>query len=76
MVYSLDFRKYIFLVKEKEKLAFQEGSYGFSIPIRMLFRWQQCIELKTKCNKRATKNRYESVLVKYVKENLDSYQYE
>ncbi len=61
MAYSLDFRKHIFRIKEKEKLTFQEVSDRFSIPICTLFRWQQRIEPKTKRNKPATKNRYESV---------------
>jgi len=55
MAYSLDFRKKVFAVKEKEGLTFVETSKRFHIDIRTLFRWQRRLEPKTKRNKPATK---------------------
>jgi len=75
MSYSLDFRKQVFKLKQKENLTFQDVSEKFGIPIRTLFRWQQRIEPKTKRNKPSTKIDMEA-LSKDVKDNPDAYQYE
>lgn len=55
MAYSLDFRKRVFAVREKEELTFSETSKRFHIDIRTLFRWQRRIEPKTTRNKPATR---------------------
>ena len=75
MSYSLDFRRQVFKLKQKEELTFQELSDRFDIPIRTLFRWQKRIEPKDKRNKPATKVDMEA-LAKEVKEHPDLYQYE
>ena len=75
MAYSLDFRRQVFKLKQKEELTFQELSDRFDIPIRTLFRWQKRIEPKGKSNKPATKVDMEA-LAKEVKEHPDLYQYE
>jgi transposase len=75
MSYSLDFRKQVFKVKQKESLTFQETSDRFGIPIRTLFRWQGRIVPKTKRNKPSTKVNMEA-LQKDVEANPDHYQYE
>jgi len=75
MCYSLDFRRQVFKVKDKENLTFQEVSDRFDISIRTLFRWQKQIEPKTKRNKPATKIDMEA-LSKDVSANPDHYQYE
>ena len=75
MAYSLDFRRQVFKVKQKENLTFQEISERFSIPIRTLFRWQNRIEPKTKRNKPSTKIDMVA-LAKDVADNPDHYQYE
>jgi len=75
MAYSLDFRRQVFKVKQKEQLTFQELSDRFCIPIRTLFRWQQRIEPKTTRNKPSTKIDME-VLRKDVQDYPDRYQYE
>lgn len=49
-MYSLDFRKKVFKIKEKENLTFEETSKRFHIDIVTLFRWQQRIEPITKRN--------------------------
>ena len=75
MAYSLDFRKQVFKVKEKEKLTFEQTSERFSIPVRTLFRWQNRIEPVLKRNKPATKVDMD-LLAKEVKDYPDLYQYE
>ncbi len=75
MAYSLDFRKQVFKVKQKENLTFQELSDRFDIPIRTLFRWQKRIEPKSKRDKPATKIDMDA-LDEDVKQHPDSYQYE
>ena len=75
MSYSIDFRRQVFKIKEKESLTFQETSDRFGVPIRTLFRWQNKIEPQTKRNKPSTKVDMEA-LQKDVDENPDHYQYE
>ncbi len=75
MSYSLDFRQRVFKLKHQENLTFEETSERFGIPIRTLFRWQRCIEPKTKRNKPSTKVDMEA-LRKDVEQNPDDYQYE
>ncbi|MCF7568780.1 IS630 transposase-related protein [Sabulilitoribacter arenilitoris] len=75
MAYSLDFRRQVFKVKQKDQLTFQELSDRFGIPIRTIFRWQQRIEPKNKRNKPSTKIDMEA-LRKDVQDYPDRYQYE
>ncbi len=75
MAYSLDFRKHVFKIKEKESLTFQELSDKFEIPIRTLFRWKNRLEPKTKRNKPSTKVNMEA-LQKDIEQNPDLFQYE
>ena len=75
MCYSLDFRRHVFKVKEKECLTFKETSNRFCVPMRTLFRWQQRIEPKLNRFKSSTKVNME-LLLEDVKEYPDSFQYE
>ncbi len=75
MAYSLDFRRHVFKIKEKETLTFQELSDKFEIPIRTLFRWQNRLEPKTKRNKPSTKVNMEA-LRKDVEQYPDLFRYE
>jgi len=75
MAYSLDFRKRVFKIKDKEKLTFQEASDRFNIPIRTLFRWQNRLEPKTNRDKPSTKIDMDA-LRKDVEDYPDAYQYE
>jgi transposase len=72
MAYSLDFRKRVFDIKQKENLSFAKASKRFGIGIRTLFRWQKCIEPKTKRNKPATKIDMRT-LQQDVKQHPDAY---
>lgn len=75
MSYSLDFRKHVFNVKEKNNLTFEQTSDRFGISIRTLFRWQERIEPVTKRNKPATKIDMKA-LEEDVRKYPDEYQYE
>ena len=75
MCYSIDFRKQVFKIKERESLTFQETSDRFGVPIRTLFRWQERIEPKIKRDKASSKVDMET-LRKDVDQNPDHYQYE
>ena len=75
MAYSLDFRKRVFLIKDKEGLSFEETSKRFGVNIRTLFRWQNRLEPKTTRNKPATKIDMEALRLD-VERNPDRFHYE
>ncbi len=74
-MYSLDFRKHVFKMKDEKKLTFEETSKRFGVSIRTLFSWQERLEPKTKRDKPATKIDMEK-LKSDVAKNPDAYQYE
>ena len=74
-MYSLDFRKRVLAIKEKEQLTFQQTSDRFDVSIRTLFSWIKRIDPKLKRNKPATKIDMEA-LAKDVEKNPDRFQYE
>ena len=55
MSYSLDFRKRVLELKDREGLSNKETSKRFGVSMRSLFRWQNRIEPKLKRDKPATK---------------------
>ena len=75
MSYSLDFRKHVFKIKEREALSFEAASVRFGISVRTLFRWKNRLEPKTTRNKAATKIDM-AALEKHVEDYPDAYQYE
>jgi transposase len=74
-MYSIDFRKRVFEMKNKENLTFQEVSKRFGIAIRTLFMWQERIEPCLTRNKPAVKIDMKK-LETDVQKNPDRYQYE
>ena len=74
-MYSLDFRKRVFSIKEKEKLTFESTSKRFGVSMRSLFSWQKRIEPFTTRKKPATKINMKA-LAEDVRKNPDAYQYE
>jgi transposase len=54
-MHSLDFRKRVFAMKEKENLTFAQTSKRFGVGMRTLFAWQKRLEPKLTRNKPATK---------------------
>ena len=75
MTYSLDFRKHVLKVKEKEGLTFEETSERFAISIRSLFRWSQRLEPFT-THKKAPLKIDMDALAKHVEDFPDLYQKE
>jgi len=75
MAYTLDYRKQVFKIKERDKLTFEEVSERFGLNIRTLFRWQQRIAPKLKRDKPSTKIDMD-LLKKDVEAHPDKYQYE
>ena len=74
-MYSLDFRRRVFAIKELEKLSFAETAKRFQVGMTSLVRWSKKIEPTLKRNKAATKIDMEA-LKRDVEENPDAYQYE
>lgn len=72
MSYSLDFRKRVMKLKDKENLTFEAAGRRFGISSRTLFRWQRRLEPVMKRNKPATKINMEA-LKKDVEKNPDDY---
>jgi len=74
-MYSLDFRKRVFAIQNKEGLTFKQTSARFGVGMRTLFSWKTRIKPCTTRNKPATKINME-LLKKDVEENPDSFQWE
>jgi transposase len=75
MGYSLDFRKKVFEIQEKERLTFEETSKRFGIGKASLVRWKKNIEPQKRRNKPATKIDMDA-LRKDVEKYPEAYQYE
>ena len=75
MTYSLDLRKKVFSVKEKENLSFRKLAKRFDIGVASLLRWNKNLKPLKKRNKPAIKIDMEA-LKKDIENNPDSYQYE
>jgi transposase len=76
MTYSLDFRKKVLAVKERENLSFEDVALRFDIGSKnTVFRWTKQLEPCTTRNKPATKIDMDA-LVRDVELYPDAYQYE
>jgi hypothetical protein len=75
MTYSVDFRKKVLKIKDKESLSFDVAAKRFAISKAALFRWSKNIEPKKTRNKKATKIDMEA-LRKDIELYPDSYCYE
>ena len=75
MCYSIDFRKKVLSIKDKEKLTFKETAKRFCIGTDSLVRWMKKIEPCSKRNKPATKINMEA-LKKDLISHPDAYLYE
>ena len=75
MTYSLDFRKKVLAIKEKEKLTYDETAKRFQIGKTTLVRWHTKLEPQLKRNKPATKINMEA-LTQDVEKYPDAYHYE
>jgi transposase len=76
MTYTLDFRKKVLAVKEREHLSFEEVTRRFDIGSKnTVFRWSKQLEPCTTRNKPATKIDMDALACD-VKRHPDAYQYE
>lgn len=75
MTYSVDFRKKVLKIKEKENLSYEEAAKRFAISKAALFRWSKKIEPQKTRDKPATKIDMEA-LKKDIEEYPDNYCYE
>lgn len=75
MAYSLDYRKRVFAVKERDNLSYEQTSKLFGVSKRTLFRWKDRLPPKLKRNKPATKIDMVA-LEKDVQQYPDAYQFE
>lgn len=75
MTYSIDFRKKVLSVKEKEGLTIEETAKRFDIGVASIVRWSTRVEPCLTRNKPATKINMDE-LAKDVEMYPDDYQYE
>jgi transposase len=75
MTYSIDFRKKVLVVKEKEGLSFAKVAKRFDVGVSSVVRWTKAPEPKRSRNKPATKIDMEALKLD-VKLYPDAYQYE
>ena len=75
MTYSLEFRKKVMAIKEKEKLTYDEAAKRFQIGKTTLVRWHKKLEPQLTRNKPATKINMEALKQDLI-EYPDAYQYE
>jgi transposase len=75
MTYSIDFRKKVLSVKEKEGLTIEETAKRFDIGVASIVRWSNRVEPCLTRNKPATKINMDE-LAKDVEMYPDDYQYE
>lgn len=75
MTYSVDFRRRVLEIKEKEKLFYRDLSKRFSISVTSLVRWSKKLEPKNKRNRLPSKINME-VLEKDIHERPDDYFHE
>jgi len=75
MTYSIDFRKKVLFVKDKEGLTIEEAAKRFDIGVASVVRWSSRLEPCLTRNKPALKINMEA-LAKDVEMYPDDYQYE
>jgi transposase len=75
MTYSIDFRKKVLLIKDKEKLSFSQVAKRFGVSVNSVFLWSKNIEPKRRRNKAPVKIHNE-ILLEDIKKYPDSYMYE
>ena len=75
MTYSLDFRRKVLGVKEKEQLTYAETAERFAVAKNSILLWSKDIEPKKNRNRPATKIDMEA-LKKDIETYPDAYQYE
>jgi transposase len=75
MTYSVDFRRKVLSIREKESLTMQEVASRFDVGVASVMRWAKRVAPKANRHKPATKIDM-GALAKDVEKTPDSYQYE
>ena len=75
MTYSLDFRKKVLLIRNKEKLSFAQTAKRFGISVNSLFLWSKKVEPKQTKNRPAIKIDKET-LMEDIEKYPDAFSYE
>lgn len=75
MTYSIDFRRKVLLIKEREHLSFEATAQRFGVGKKSVFRWSKQLEAQPRRDKPATKIDMEA-LKRDVEQYPDAYQYE
>lgn len=75
MTYSIDFRKKVLAIKERDQMSFDAVAKRFGVGKMSVFRWSRRIEAQSTRNKPATKINMEA-LKRDVEQYPDAYQYE
>lgn len=75
MTYSIDFRKKVLSIKEKEGLSFEKTSKRFGVSKRAVFNWSKSLYPKVNKNRPCLKIDMEK-FKQDLDYNPDSYQYE
>lgn len=75
MAYSIDFRRKVLEIKEREGLSFEKTALRFGISESSVFRWSKRLEPCLTRNKPATKIDMEQLALD-VKQEPDAYQHE
>jgi transposase len=75
MTYSIDFRKKVLLIKEKESLSFAQIAKRFGVSVNSVFLWSKSLEPK-RTRKKAPIKIHDNLLVEDVKKYPDAYMYE
>lgn len=75
MTYSLDFRRHVLCIRERECLTIQETSDRFSVGVASIVRWLKHPEPKAFREGRPRKINLD-LLTRDLRDNPDAYQYE
>ena len=75
MTYSIDFRKKVLSIKEKEGLSFSQVAKRFGVSVNSVFFWSKSIEPKRTRNKSPIKI-HDNLLLEDIKKYPDAYMYE
>ena len=75
MTYSIDFRKKVLSIKEKEKLSFSQIAKRFGVSVNSVFLWSKKLEPK-RTRKKAPVKIHNELLLEDIKKYPDAYMYE
>jgi transposase len=75
MTYSIDFRKKVLFIKEKEGLSFAQVAKRFGVGVNSVFLWSKSIEPKRTRHKAPIKI-HNDILLEDINKYPDAYMYE